>query len=232
VRPEYPPETIPVFVGKDPRENVAYHTFCESVSSRTDAHVSFHPLTARHTKRYGLERDGSNSFTYLRFLIPWIMGFRPGEWAIWADGDMICLADILELWRLRDYSKAVMVVKHDYQTKQETKYLGAANRNYARKNWSSLMLWNCAHVGNRGLTPEYVRKHDGAHLHRFAWLEDYRIGEIPKEWNHLPIELEPNPEAKLVHYTLGTPCFSEYANCEYAGEWHHERHESQRPCVL
>jgi lipopolysaccharide biosynthesis glycosyltransferase len=38
-------------------------------------------------------------------------------WAIFADGDMVCQADISELWALRDDSKAVQVVKHDYQTK-------------------------------------------------------------------------------------------------------------------
>jgi lipopolysaccharide biosynthesis glycosyltransferase len=233
VRVEIPPETINLFVGFDPKESVAAYTFIHSVQARTEAHVNYHLLTPNHTKRYGLDnKDGTKSFTYLRFLVPWMMGFRAGEWGIWADGDMVCLADILELWRLRTYTKAVQVVKHDYKTQFPVKFNGEPNRDYERKNWSSVVLFNCNHVGNRCLTPEYVRNHDGAHLHRFSWLQDYQIGEIPREWNHIPLELKPNPEAKLVHYSIGTPCYSEYANCEYAGEWHHERHESQRPCVL
>lgn len=36
---------------------------------------------------------------------------------------MICQADINELWDLRDKSKALLVAKHDYQTKAHQKYL-------------------------------------------------------------------------------------------------------------
>ena len=31
------------------------------------------------------------------------------------------------------------------------------------------------------------------------------------------------PDAKLVHYTLGTPCFHEFANTGMANDWHQER---------
>ena len=61
---------------------------------------------------------------------------------------------------------------------------------------------------------------DGAFLHRFTWLTDEQIGEIPKEWNWLAIEYEPKAEAKLVHYTLGTPCFANYRDSEMAELWH------------
>jgi hypothetical protein len=37
----------------------------------------------------------------------------------------------------------------------------------------------------------------------FRWLDDERIGELPIEWNWLPDEFGVNPEAKLLHYTLG-----------------------------
>ena len=89
---------------------------------------------------------------------------------------MIIQADIKELYELRDETKAVMVVKHDYKTKQSKKYLGNINENYPRKNWSSVILWNCKHPKNKILTPEFVRNQSGKFLHRFSWLDDDDIG--------------------------------------------------------
>jgi lipopolysaccharide biosynthesis glycosyltransferase len=144
-------------------------------------------------------------------------------WAIFIDGDMIVRGDIAELWNLREYDKDVMVVKHDYKTRMTEKYLGAKNEDYPRKNWSSVILWNCNSHPNRRLTSEFVQKATGAELHRFSWLEDKRIGELPPEWNWLPDEYGPNPDAKLLHYTLGTPCFHEFADTPQGNEWHRER---------
>jgi lipopolysaccharide biosynthesis glycosyltransferase len=144
-------------------------------------------------------------------------------WAIFIDGDMIVRGDIAELWNQRDDYKDVMVVKHDYKTRMPVKYLGAKNEDYPRKNWSSVILWNCASFPNRRLTPEFVQHSTGSELHRFSWLEDARIGELPREWNWLPDEYGPNPDAKLLHYTLGTPCFHEFADTPQGSEWHKER---------
>jgi lipopolysaccharide biosynthesis glycosyltransferase len=141
-------------------------------------------------------------------------------WAIYLDGDMVCQEDISLLWSLRDSSKAVQVVKHDYKTKSNKKYLNNINIDYPKKNWSSVIIWNCAHPKNRLLTPELISSSDGKFLHRFMWLDEEDIGEIPVEWNWLAIEYPPNPNAKLVHYTLGTPCFSEYSQTEMSDIWH------------
>ena len=59
----------------------------------------------------------------------------------------------------------------------------------------------------------------GSYLHRFSWLEDRFIGTLPSEWNHLVDEFKYNPNAKLVHFTLGTPCFKDYQYCGYSNEW-------------
>jgi len=147
-------------------------------------------------------------------------------WAIFIDGDMILRDDIAKLWALRDKSKAVQVVQHDYETKLTEKYLGAKNENYPKKNWSSVILWNCAHPANQTVTPEFVKNATGAQVHRFTWLEDDLVGALPTEWNWLDIEYDYNPDAKLIHYTLGTPCFADFAAREgsnYAAEWHRER---------
>jgi hypothetical protein len=132
---------------------------------------------------------------------------------------MIALSDIQELWKLRDSTKAVQVVKHNYLTKHNIKYLGNKNEDYPRKNWSSLILWNCSHPANKLLTPSFIRNQTGSFLHRFSWLTDDLIGELGAEWNWLAIEYPENEEAKLIHYTLGTPCFSEYADCSMSEYW-------------
>ena len=208
---------IDIFVGFDQREAVAYHTFCQSVISRTSRPVRFTPLVA-----HGIDgkRDGSNSFIYSRFLVPHLMGYR--GWAIFADGDMICQSDIAKLWAMRDDKYAVQVVKHNYKTKFVTKYLGNKNEDYPRKNWSSLILWNCEHSANRSLTPDAIRGVDGSFLHRFQWLHDGEIGELPLTWNWLVSEYPLNEYADIQHYTIGTPCFGAYQNCDMAKQWWYE----------
>lgn len=210
---------IRVTIGYDHREAVAYHTFCQSILEKSSMPVSFTPLVLQALPGYQeTHTDGSNTFIYSRFLTPFLHGFS--GWAIFADGDMICRDDIAKLWSLRDESKAVMCVKHDYKTKAQDKYLGNKNQDYPRKNWSSLVLWNCGHAANQILAPEFVMKQTGAYLHRFTWLPDELVGELPKEWNWLTTEYPDNYDASLLHYTLGTPCFVDYKNCDMADEWH------------
>ena len=213
---------IPVFVGYDPREAIAYHTCVNSIIRHASQPVAIIPIALNLFQDYKeTHTDGSNHFIYTRFLVPHLMGFK--GWAIFIDGDMIVRDDIMKLWNLREVDKDVMVVKHDYQTCMPVKYLGAKNENYPRKNWSSVILWNCNSFPNRQLTPEFVQKSSGSFLHRFSWLDDDRIGELPPEWNWLPDEYGPNLNAKLLHYTLGTPCFQEFADTPQGNEWHRER---------
>jgi lipopolysaccharide biosynthesis glycosyltransferase len=165
--------------------------------------------------------DGSNHFIYTRFLVPHLMNFT-GK-AIFIDGDMIVRGDIVELYNTLQPGHDVAVVKHDYKTRMKEKYLGSKNEDYPRKNWSSVIVWDCSTYPNRRLTPEFVQKQPGSYLHRFSWIEDDRIQELPREWNWLPDEYGANPEAKLLHYTLGTPCFHEFADTPQNEEWHRER---------
>ena len=89
---------------------------------------------------------------------------------------MIVRADIAELFALQRMDQGVQVVKHDYKTKFPVKYLGNKNEDYPRKNWSSVVLWNCGFRPHRLLTPEYVQTATGSHLHRFGWLSGEQIG--------------------------------------------------------
>jgi len=208
-----------IVVGFDQREAVAYHVFCQSVLEKASVPVQFVPLAINSLRFYTeTHTDGSNRFIYSRFLTPYLCGFEGP--AIFADGDMVCMTDIAELIALYDPSKAVQVVKHDYKTKASVKYLGNKNQDYPRKNWSSVILWNCGHPANTVLTPEFVQSQPGSYLHRFSWLQDDQIGELPKTWNWLATEYEDNPDAKLIHYTLGTPCFKDFKDSNMSIHWH------------
>jgi len=212
---------IPIFIGYDPREAVAYHTCANSIIRQASQPVAIIPLALNLFSDYTeTHTDGSNQFIYSRFLVPHLMGYT-GH-AIFMDGDMIVRGDIVELWEQRSGYYDVQVVKHNYKTRMTEKYLGAKNEDYPRKNWSSVILWNCNSHPNRKLTPEFVQKSTGAELHRFTWIDDERIGELSKEWNWLPDEYGPNLDAKLLHYTLGTPCFHEFATTPQGDEWHRE----------
>ena len=209
---------ISIVVGFDQKEAVAYHVFCQSILDKASLPCEFLPLAENTLSEYKeTHKDGSNKFIYSRFLTPYLKKFS--GWAIFADGDMICNTDIKELWEKRDPTKAVQVVKHDYKTKRNIKYLGNKNEDYPRKNWSSLILWNCEHPKNRVLTPQFIQSKQGSYLHRFSWLHDDDIGELDKHWNWLAIEYPVSETAKLIHYTLGTPCFLEFRDTEMSEKW-------------
>jgi len=213
---------IPVCIGYDPREAAVYTVLEKSLIETSSSPLAIIPLYSKMLDNFDGQQDATNAFIYLRFLVCHLMDFQ--GWAIYMDSDMLFRDDITKLWDMRDDSKAVMVVKHDYHTTQETKFINtpleARNSNYPRKNWSSLILWNCGHPQNRILNKRFVSEAGGRVLHRFSWLQDNQIGHIHSDWNHLVGELPPNPMAKNVHYTLGAPGFEYYRDCAFSDEWH------------
>ena len=211
-------KNVKIYIGFDQRESVAYHTFVQSLIDHASIPLDITPLAVKTLKGYEEKHeDKSNDFVYSRFLTPFLNDFK--GWAIFVDGDMICQTDIKELLDLRDNSKALQVVKHDYKTKANQKYLGNINQDYPRKNWSSVILWNCEHPKHKLLTPDFIANESGKYLHRFSWLEDNEIGELPKEWNWLATEYPNNKQANIIHYTLGAPCFRDYRNTEMSDIW-------------
>jgi len=215
---------IPIFAGFDQREEAGYHAFTSSLLEHASAPFTVTPLHLPLFRSFYAPgvRDGSNAFVYTRFLIPFLQGYTGS--AIFCDGsDMLLRADIAELWALRDPYKPVQVVKHDYRTKWPRKYLGtkmeAPNEDYPRKNHSSVMILNCMHMSWRKLTPESVQKMTGQELHRFSWLQEDEIGELPKEWNWLVQEDGPNPDAKLLHFSSGVPLMPAHANSPHAADY-------------
>jgi hypothetical protein len=214
---------ISVYVGYDPREAVAFSVLAYSIQARASQPVSITPLMLSQLKgvltreRHPLQ---STDFSFSRFLTPHLSGYE--GWAVYADCDMLMLDDIANLWRLRDDRHAVMVVKHDHVPKETVKHLDEPQSKYAKKNWSSVMLFNNARC--RALTPDYVNTASGLDLHQSKWLgSDDLIGALPDRWNHLVGYNPPRKDAALVHFTLGGPYFDEYRGCEYSKEWFAER---------
>ena len=216
---------IPVFIGFDARENIAFHVLSESIHSRASQPVSITPVSLSQLgdlmwrKKDALQ---STDFSFSRFLVPYLSNFN--GWAIFMDCDMLVLDDIAELWKLRDDRFAVQLVKHDHQPKETTKFLGTPQTTYEKKNWSSVMLFNCAKCTI--LSPEYVNTASGLDLHRFNWLESEElIGEIPHRWNHLVAYDAPvaTDQISNLHYTIGGPYFNDYKETEYAKEWFEAR---------
>ena len=211
-----------VYIGFDVAEEVAYHTLVASIHANASKPVKVVPLDRRkmgwcHNRP--LDPKQSNGFTYIRFLPPWLEDYQ--GWSLFMDCDMIVRADINELFELADDRYDVMCVQHpDYESVMTEKYLGTKQYNYPRKNWSSVMLFNNAKC--QQLSRDFVENGSPADLHRMHWA--HNIGELPKEWNHLVGEFPENPLAKIVHFTLGTPCWPRFRNCEYGDEW--ERYHS------
>ena len=216
---------VRIFVGFDPREAVAFDVLSHSIQSRTVTPVSITPLKlSQLDSLMWRERDDlqSTDFSFSRFLVPHLCDFE--GWAVFMDCDMLVLDDIANLWALRDESCAVQVVKHDHRPSETTKFLDQPQTAYEKKNWSSVMLFNCARC--TALTPEYVNTASGLELHRFRWLgDDELIGELPHRWNHL-VDYDPAlpaEELSNLHFTTGGPYFDEYKNCGYADLWFAER---------
>jgi len=209
-----------IFIGYDPREAAVYHVCSQSIIENASVPITITPLHQDLLDIDG-QQDGTNAFIFSRYLVPHLQNYK--GWALFIDGDMIVNADIKELFDLADDNYAVMVAKHDYTTKSKRKYLGTPiendNIDYPRKNWSSVVLFNCGHPSNQRLTPDLVASAGGAFLHRFEWLTDEEIGELPLEWNWLELEYDHNPEAKLYHHTLGSPGFEHYMRSPSAWDW-------------
>lgn len=220
-----------VFVGYDTREDIAYQVCKHSIESRSKD-VNVRPLKQQELRDAGwytrpIDKLASTEFTFTRFLIPELCNFT--GWALFMDCDMILKTDIQELFDQADDKYAVMCVQHDYAPKATTKMDGQTQTIYPRKNWSSVMLFNCGHKDNKRLTQDLVNNPEinGAYLHRFSWLKDNAVGELSCEWNWLVGHYK-EPEdgtPKLIHYTEGGPWFENYRNCEYAEDWKQELYD-------
>jgi hypothetical protein len=229
---------IPIFIGYDPRERAATNVLIDSLYQQSSIPLAITPIVTPQLEAQGVfhrRRDAkqSTAFSFTRFLVPHLMGYE--GWAIFMDCDMLCRADIVELWNLRDDRYAVMCIQHDHVPNEQVKFLGEVQSAYPKKNWSSMMLLNCGRC--TALTPEYVNEASGLDLHRFHWLEgEELIGSLPDRWNHLvdvqapPVATSADGAPALLHWTLGGPWFRELRRMggPLAAEWFGARDDAMK----
>lgn len=216
-----------VYIGWDSREDLAFQVARQSLLRHASIPVDVIPIKVNELIEMGVytrEKDplASTEFTYSRFFTPMLAGFD--GWAIFCDCDFLFFDDVKNLLQYQDPNYAVCCVKHDYTPKDSIKMDGQVQTNYPRKNWSSMMMFNCNHRSVKKLTENIVNNETGAYLHRMEWAKDSEIGSIPTRWNWLEgWNAKPDdgyPSA--VHYTRGGPWFENWQSVDYATEWHSE----------
>ena len=225
-----------VYVGFDPRETDGFAVTRASMRRRMTKPIPVHGLVLPLLKRSGLfyrdqeKRDGviwdkisdapcATEFSISRFLVPFL---AERGWAMFCDSDMLFRTNVCRLFDELTPDKALYCVKHDYQPTETVKMDGQQQTQYARKNWSSLMVFNCGHPANKRLTVETVNNLPGRDLHRMCWLEDDEIGELDPAWNWLVGHSNLATTPKNVHFTTGLPSMPGYEQVSFAGEWRRE----------
>jgi lipopolysaccharide biosynthesis glycosyltransferase len=226
-----------VFIGWDPREPAPFAVARHSVRHHLPACVPVHGLILSDLKEAGLytrpmemrassekpimwdvisDAPMSTEHACARFLVPKLA--KTG-WALFMDADMLVCGDLGALLDSLDPKYAVYCVKHNHTPPEGVKMDGQMQTRYARKNWTSFMVFNCDHPSNERLTVEMINTLPGRDLHRFCWLEDDEIGELDPSWNFLVGHSDPNIVPKNIHWTEGTPDMAGYENAPYADMW-------------
>jgi hypothetical protein len=223
---------FPCFIGWDSRQALAWQVSRWSLIRRSSIPVTVdaikqtsHPA---YTRRLAPTADGllwdgpsnafaSTEFATARFLVPFLCE-RKG-FALFADSDMLWKADVAKILDRPVDRYAVMVVKHRVDDATGEKMDGQVQQPYARKNWSSLILWNCEHPAHDRLTMHDLNTLPGRDLHRFSWLKDEEIGELPVGWNWLEGYSDPDAHKSVIHYTRGGPWMPGWENVAHADEW-------------
>jgi lipopolysaccharide biosynthesis glycosyltransferase len=215
-----------IFIGYTSYQDVVYQVAKHSIERHSED-ISCFPIVQQSLRDLGIytrDKDigGSTEFSITRFLTPWLAGYN--GWVLFCDNDILALTDLNELFEMADDKYAVMCVKHKYKPSLNTKLDGQTQTVYPRKNWSSVVLWNCSHPKNQLITPELVNNVSPLFLHRFMWLDDSEIGELSVNWNWLVgwNKSSNKGEEKMLHFTEGGPYFRNYQNVEYGDLWKNE----------
>jgi|TARA_B100001750_G_scaffold238356_1_gene244742 lipopolysaccharide biosynthesis glycosyltransferase len=199
---------LKIYIGYDSRQLVSYTVLQHSIIKRSKSNISISPLVLDNLP---IKRHGLTPFTFSRYLLPWLNKYE--GWAIFLDADMLLLDDISKLFEYKNDKFAVIVRK-----------------DLPKFEWPSVILFNCSHKQNKKLTPQYVDDKNNNNLQDFGWIDNNKlIGTMPKDWNHCVGYDETNKRAKLIHFTMGIPEFSETKDCEYAKEWFEEKDDAM--CV-
>ncbi len=229
-------DPFPYWIGFDGREPDAYDV-C-SFSCQRKSSIPLHVRALRHkelrsaglfTRSWGVDPmtgqmfdmidklPFSTEFAFTRFLVPHLQGYK--GWALFTDCDVLWLDDIGSLVKEADDRFAVMVVKQIHMPQNQIKMDGQVQKPYPRKNWSSVILYNCGHPSNKVLTRDFVNNATGRELHTFSWLKDSEIGDLSPGWNFLVGHTKHNVKPRLMHFTDGGPWFQHMKDTPFAGWW-------------
>jgi len=215
-----------IYVGYDSRFPLAYEA-CERSIKKFAPNVVVKALKKDELQANNLyqredENESSTEFTYLRFLVPYLEGYH-GH-AIYCDSTMMWRADPREMTKHINSHQAAAVVQHNFTScPSDTKLGDLPQVYYPRKNWASVILFNCSHPDSRRLIPKEVRDQTAKYLLEFDWIEKpSNLGLIPLEYNYLlgyyssPVS---DSDIKAVNYTDGGPWDVNYRHLDFADEW-------------
>jgi hypothetical protein len=210
-----------IYIGWDSKYDIASKVCKKSILMNTNHHYECYYLKRGEIEGFARgEQNESTEFAFTRFLVPLLNNWQ--GYAIFCDNDFLFLDNISKMLMEIDPHKAVSVVKHNYKPKDKIKMKDKPQINYPRKNWSSLMVWNCSHPSNKVLTLDCINKSSASDLHEFRWLKNNEIGEIDYTWNYLT-DWYTEGEPKALHFTTGGPWLKGYENIKYANNWHRLR---------
>ena len=208
-----------IFIGHDSRFPQATKV-CRKSMQNYNNNLDIIFLEKDHLKKfnfYGREDipGESTEFSFTRFYVPMVCNYD--GIAMFCDNDFLWKCDPTEMVKYLG-DKAIAVVKHEDMDIKQTKMDGINNKSYPRKNWSSLIIYNCSKL--KHLTKAYLDSAQASELHELKWVEDNEIAEIPRSYNHLVGYYKKHNRIKAIHYTLGGPWFEEYKNGELSEEWY------------
>lgn len=222
-----------IWIGFDPREADAFAVCRHTIQKNLTVPIPIKGIVLSDLREKGLyhrqtdHRDGqlwdciseapmSTEFAISRFFTPLLAG---SGWALFMDCDMLVRASLARVFEGLDPSKAVYCVPHNHVPTESVKMDGQAQLRYARKNWSSFMIFNVDHPSNKAITKEMLNKLPGRDLHRFCWLKDEEIGFLGPEWNYLVGETTADVYPLVLHFTKGGPWMTGYEDVMCAEEW-------------
>lgn len=184
-----------IFIGFDPRQPLAYNVLAYSLLANASQPLAITPLVL---SQLPIKRMGLTQFTYSRYLVPWLCDYDGS--ALFLDADMVCNADIVELF---DYCAS--------QYEARGVWVAADKPAFERP---AAMLFNCAACTS--LTPETIAT-GAPQLLDWSW---GGIGEFPSEWAWLVGYDHNDVPPKMVHYTGGIPIWPETKDSRHADIWH------------
>lgn len=213
-------------------QQLAYEV-CKRSLLHHNPNLKIHKLVKKELEDKGIfnrtDNTGSTEFTYTRFLVPYLNNYE--GYALFCDSDFLWQCNIKELfdsciYEIDDFDTlvendfTVACVKHEYQQcNGSTKMNGLSQEWYPRKNWSSLMLFNCNKCKN--LTPLAINSNTPKYLHRMEWCTNNQILSIDKSYNYLVDyygDLK-DDDIKALHFTDGGPWHPGYEDCLFADQW-------------